>query len=529
MGPSGFNPRARVGRDTRRGGRLVVCRRFQSTRPRGARRCFSSSIRGNSLVSIHAPAWGATVLAPILAPLIDAVSIHAPAWGATFGRARGAWRGRCFNPRARVGRDLCRWSAVRPESQFQSTRPRGARRRVQVGGAAVVIVSIHAPAWGATRHCRGRRGRRGVSIHAPAWGATIQAAPHRHQQVGVSIHAPAWGATRASIRTGPVQGRFNPRARVGRDRQSPLCADRRADVSIHAPAWGATALCVLNPPRSSSFNPRARVGRDDHWPGPGFRVDGFNPRARVGRDRNPSPNRSLPRCFNPRARVGRDVTDSGFYLERFLFQSTRPRGARRCSVRPDESSSSRFNPRARVGRDRGLNGPAFYWGIGFNPRARVGRDVTPWSKGEEHTLFQSTRPRGARRDHRPRESYQREFQSTRPRGARRLPAAGCWAGTRFQSTRPRGARPADPEAVIRLPEFQSTRPRGARRAPAPRLTVNLSFQSTRPRGARRPWSGHSAAHQAVSIHAPAWGATGGAHFRRRCPEVSIHAPAWGAT
>ena len=34
-------------------------------------------------------------------------------------------------------------------------------------------------------------------------------------------------------------------------------------------------------------------------------------------------------------------------------------------------------------------------------------------------------------------------------------------------------------------------------------------------------------HQAVSIHAPAWGATREAHLERK--GVSIHAPAWGAT
>ncbi len=57
----------------------------------------------------------------------------------------------------------------------------------------------------------------------------------------------------------------------------------------------------------------------------------------------------------------------------------------------------------------------------FNPRARVGRDIystTPTPTPTPHTLFQSTRPRGAR----PYESSRYDgnilFQSTRPRGAR---------------------------------------------------------------------------------------------------------------
>ena len=55
-------------------------------------------------VSIHAPAWGAT-LASIWSYLLALVSIHAPAWGATTlgDFACQVWI--CFNPRARVGRD----------------------------------------------------------------------------------------------------------------------------------------------------------------------------------------------------------------------------------------------------------------------------------------------------------------------------------------------------------------------------------------------------------------------------------------
>jgi len=55
----GFNPRARMGRDDD----LV-------------------EIFEKSAVSIHAPAWGAT-LAGIRRRCGDGVSIHAPAWGAT--------------------------------------------------------------------------------------------------------------------------------------------------------------------------------------------------------------------------------------------------------------------------------------------------------------------------------------------------------------------------------------------------------------------------------------------------------------
>ncbi len=55
------------------------------------------------------------------------------------------------------------------------------------------------------------------------------------------------------------------------------------------------------------------------------------------------------------------------------------------------------------------------------------------------------------------------------------------------------------------------------------------FQSTPPRGGRHLLKRSDAYEQRVSIHAPAWGATGVS--RRVQPQhvVSIHAPAWGAT
>ncbi len=105
---SGFNPRSRMGSD------MNAVKHFDPLE-----------------VSIHAPAWGATLLALAVAVTLR-VSIHAPAWGATAGRA-----------------DLGR----------------------------VPAVSIHAPAWGATWAERERRDSSQVSIHAPAWGATL---PLRH-------------------------------------------------------------------------------------------------------------------------------------------------------------------------------------------------------------------------------------------------------------------------------------------------------------------------------------------------------------
>ncbi len=131
---------------------LIVRRckaKFQSTRPRGARLLHRGHFARGAKVSIHAPAWGATVVFPVLLSSF-------PQFQST--RPRGARR------KAKLGGDH--------KSEFQSTRPRGAR--LQRNGYRVVIVnvSIHAPAWGATNNNTNTDNIGRVSIHAPAWGAT---------------------------------------------------------------------------------------------------------------------------------------------------------------------------------------------------------------------------------------------------------------------------------------------------------------------------------------------------------------------
>ena len=144
-------------------------------------------------VSIHAPAWGATKK---MNGNVDTalVSIHAPAWGATYAEALRAINDTGFNPRARVGRD---YFARRLESrghQFQSTRPRGAR-------LSLLVLSVSAWGFQSTRP----RGARHHRLHS------------LRSFLNVSIHAPAWGATRVERFFRSLQVCFNPRARVGRD------------------------------------------------------------------------------------------------------------------------------------------------------------------------------------------------------------------------------------------------------------------------------------------------------------------------
>ena len=165
---------------------------FQSTLPHGERRHPRRHRWWMSRISIHAPAWGAT---DTVVDHADAgrISIHAPAWGATItldkdGQALefqstlphgerpahvgAAGDGDLFQSTLPHGERL-KVSRRRPISpRFQSTLPHGERHdddsvllgseydfnpRSRMGSDQLdlvlgvrVLISIHAPAWGAT-------------------------------------------------------------------------------------------------------------------------------------------------------------------------------------------------------------------------------------------------------------------------------------------------------------------------------------------------------------------------------------------
>ena len=172
----------------------------------------------------------------------------------------------------------------------------------------------------------------------------------------------------------------------------------------------------------------------------------------------------------------------------------------------------------------------------FNPRPRAGGDLNIKDILAPSGEFQSTPPRGGRRDAGVRPCDGRDqFQSTPPRGGRRTapppvltvgevsihaPARGatlgacprCIAKQRFQSTPPRGGRPRMILAIAPDRAFQSTPPRGGRRV------LQSGMFEARPSFNPRPRAGgdaqpihHRAGPGFVSIHAPARGAT------RVCP------------
>ncbi len=77
---------------------------------------------------------------------------------------------------------------------FQSTRLREARHQPQGLILTDELISIHAPAGGATKSLRVAQSQYDISIHAPAGGATSPFVDST-RVFDISIHAPAGGAT----------------------------------------------------------------------------------------------------------------------------------------------------------------------------------------------------------------------------------------------------------------------------------------------------------------------------------------------
>ncbi len=164
-----FNPRSRMGSDV-----------------------ISNACRWLLLVSIHAPAWGATYVRIILAHSYKGFNPRSRMGSDQLNPHRRRFA-RCFNPRSRMGSDLTMEQLRRTVKEFQSTLPHGERPFVFLSSKAIRKFQSTLP-HGERHKDRGQR---------------------------------------------PMLKSFNPRSRMGSDWSSwKKCT--RISVSIHAPAWGAT-------------------------------------------------------------------------------------------------------------------------------------------------------------------------------------------------------------------------------------------------------------------------------------------------
>ena len=148
-----------------------VRRPFQSTHPRGVRlfvACrFSAAQYFNPRTRV-----GCDVLPDHMQMELIPISIHAPAWGATSSLRSSLLISRYFNPRTRVGCDMDMFDLEIDNDLFQSTHPRGVRRlKIQRLIAIKLFQSTHPRGVRLEKRSDVSR-MRIISIHAPAWGAT---------------------------------------------------------------------------------------------------------------------------------------------------------------------------------------------------------------------------------------------------------------------------------------------------------------------------------------------------------------------
>ena len=136
-----------------------------------------------------------------------------------------------------MGSDLRLLGHKTGRRRFNSRSRMGSDGALLAVCAGVAAVSIHAPAWGATRPRRSASCAPQVSIHAPAWGATRSLA-WKDKTVWFQFTLPHGERQLSDVVPPRVPG-FNSRSRMGSD-ASALDSRPSKQVSIHAPAWGAT-------------------------------------------------------------------------------------------------------------------------------------------------------------------------------------------------------------------------------------------------------------------------------------------------
>ena len=216
--------------------RFKTLKRFQSTRPRGAR-------RRHGVVF-----WGRVCFNPRARVGRDPYRPGLP--HLQMG----------FNPRARVGRDLLILAVSRRWRLFQSTRPRGARPMRSTARAAMKPFQSTRPRGARREKGHGCRSGCDVSIHAPAWGATTVQYVAGYVTKFQSTRPRGARPTKLTRIIGG--GTFQSTRPRGARRSLWSWYRRHAHVSIHAPAWGATPAGGRPSESPACFNPRARVGRD---------------------------------------------------------------------------------------------------------------------------------------------------------------------------------------------------------------------------------------------------------------------------
>ena len=300
-----------------------------------------------------------------------------------------------------------------------------------------------------------------VSIHAPARGATHWAL-QANAIATVSIHAPARGATGRGIDWIQRKGGFNPRTREGCDRlTSGLSHWRKWFQSTHPRGVRRPGHHVPAQQRRC-FNPRTREGCDHHDRGL-TRYQGMfqstHPRGvRRGNEKSDCPAMKF-QSTHPRG-VRRKQGAHGCLGD--MFQSTHPRGVRHADmILHVRSHQVSIHAPARgatsipwwiwAGGHVSIHAPArgatvrivhqhAGQGVSIHAPAR-GATTASMSVLSTVKLFQSTHPRGVRRKRcRAGRQCRTGFNPRTREGCDRRLDDSVWPSDKFQSTHPRGVR-----------------------------------------------------------------------------------------
>ena len=189
---------------------------------------------------------------------------------------------------------------------------------------------------------------------------------------------------------------FNPLHREGGDFNQAGNVTVRLTISIHSTARVETARDTLMSLSDSDFNPLHREG-GDHTPIDGSCSDkiSIHSTARVETEARRQ-REAEAQNFNPLHREGGDQNSYSIHLRYNLFQSTPPRGWRRCvlHIRIFYVTFQSTPPRGWRLYSSNVSIPAIY--ISIHSTARVETEAAK-EKNSGHILFQSTPPRGWRR------------------------------------------------------------------------------------------------------------------------------------
>ena len=210
-----------------------------------------------------------------------------------------------FNPRSREGSDFSRPRSFPCFLRFQSSLPRGERRK------SCAIPQI--PKKFQSSLPRGER-----------HGSTYHSCHHVH---------------------------FNPRSREGSDGIQRHGSGCRENFNPRSREGSDLMLNILY---FYDFLFQSSLPRGERPPFPLFClpvVSDFNPRSREGSDRDTPSYRWRCTNFNPRSREGSDLMLNILYFYDFLFQSSLPRGERPPFPLFCLPVVSDFNPRSREGSD----------------------------------------------------------------------------------------------------------------------------------------------------------------------------------